>query len=199
MALDIDKNVVRQVSNVRAALNANQDDDSRILILNYCDPRTPTTLFTVASVDQIQTRASWRQLTDANPQVRSFALGDEEEISWQSTDGKTVGGILIKPVGYRAGTRYPLIVAIHGGPAAADVLGFNGGYGAQTYAGAGYAVLLPHYRGSTNYGEKHKTDIVGNYFRLGYDDIMTGVNSLIAQGIVDSTKMGVLGWSAGGH
>jgi len=199
MALDIDKNVVRQVSNVRAALNTNEDDDSRILILNYSDPRTPTTLFTVASVDQIQTRASWRQLTDANPQVRSFALGDEEEISWQSTDGKTVGGILIKPVGYRAGTRYPLIVAIHGGPAAADVLGFNGGYGAQTYAGAGYAVLLPNYRGSTNYGEKHKTDIVGNYFQKGYEDIMTGVDYLIAQGIVDSTKMGVLGWSAGGH
>jgi dipeptidyl aminopeptidase/acylaminoacyl peptidase len=144
-------------------------------------------------------RASWRQLTDANPQIRGFALGDEEEINWKSTDGKTVGGILIRPVGYQAGSRYPLIVAIHGGPASADVLGFNGGYGGQTYAGAGYAVLMPNYRGSTNYGEKHKTDIVGNYFQKGYEDIMTGVDYLISQGIVDSTKMGVLGWSAGGH
>ena len=199
MALDIDKNTVRQVSNVRASLNANEDDDSRLLLLNYADPSTPATLFTVASVDQIPVRANWRQLTDANPQVRGFALGDEEEISWKSTDGKTVGGILIKPVGYQPGTRYPLIVAIHGGPASADVLGFNGGYGAQTYAGAGYAVLMPNYRGSTNYGEKHKTDIVGNYFQKGYEDIMTGVDHLISQGIVDSTKMGVLGWSAGGH
>jgi dipeptidyl aminopeptidase/acylaminoacyl peptidase len=199
MALDIDKNTVRQVSNVRASLNANEDDDSRLLLLNYADPSTPSTLFTVASVDQIPVRANWRQLTDANPQVRGFALGDEEEISWKSTDGKTVGGILIKPVGYQPGTRYPLIVAIHGGPASADVLGFNGGYGAQTYAGAGYAVLMPNYRGSTNYGEKHKTDIVGNYFQKGYEDIMTGVDHLISQGIVDSTKMGVLGWSAGGH
>ena len=199
MALDIDKNTVRQVSNVRASISAREDDDSRTLLVNYADPRTPPTLFTVASVDQIPVRASWRQLTDANPQVRGFALGDEEEISWKSTDGKTVGGILIKPVGYQAGTRYPLIVAIHGGPASADVLGFNGGYGAQTYAGAGYAVLMPNYRGSTNYGEKHKTDIVGNYFQKGYEDIMTGVDYLIAQGIVDSTKMGVLGWSAGGH
>jgi dipeptidyl aminopeptidase/acylaminoacyl peptidase len=199
MALDIDKNTVRQVSNVRASLSANEDDDSRLLLLNYADPSTPPTLFTVASVDQIPLRASWRQLTDANPQVRGFALGDEDEISWKSTDGKTVGGILIKPVGYQPGTRYPLIVAIHGGPASADVLGFNGGYGAQTYAGAGYAVLMPNYRGSTNYGEKHKTDIVGNYFQKGYEDIMTGVDYLISQGIVDSTKMGVLGWSAGGH
>ncbi len=199
MALDVDKNTVRQVSNVRAALNVSQDDDSKLLLLNYADPHTPTTLFTVASVDQIPVRTTWRQLTDANPQIHNFALGDEEEISWKSTDGKTVGGILIKPVGYQPGTRYPLIVAIHGGPAAADVLGFNGGYGAQTYAGAGYAVLMPNYRGSSNYGEKHKTDIVGNYFQKGYEDIMTGVDYLISQGIVDSTKMGVLGWSAGGH
>ncbi len=199
MALDIDKNTVRQISNVRASLAASEDDDSRLLLLNYADPRTPPTLFTVASVDQIPVRTNWRQLTDANPQVRGFVLGDEEEINWKSADGKTVGGILIKPVGYQAGTRYPLIVAIHGGPAAADVLGFNGGYGAQTYAGAGYAVLMPNYRGSTNYGEKHKTDIVGNYFQKGYEDIMTGVDYLISQGIVDSTKMGVLGWSAGGH
>ena len=180
MALDIDKNVVRQVSSVKASLNANQDEDSKLLILNYADPRTPATLFTVTSVDQIPVRANWRQLTDANPQVRNFALGDEEEINWKSADGKTVGGILIKPVGYQQGHRYPLIVAIHGGPAAADVLGFNGGYGAQTYAGAGYAVLMPNYRGSTNYGEKHKTDIVGNYFQKGYEDIMTGVDYLIA-------------------
>jgi dipeptidyl aminopeptidase/acylaminoacyl peptidase len=199
MALDLDKNAVRQVSNVRASLAASEDEDSKLLLLNFADPRTPPTLFTVASVDQIPVRASWRQLTDANPQVRGFALGDEEEINWKSADGKTVGGILIKPVGYQTGTRYPLIVAIHGGPAAADVLGFNGGYGAQTYAGAGYAVLMPNYRGSTNYGEKHKTDIVGNYFQKGYEDIMTGVDYLISQGIVDSTKMGVLGWSAGGH
>ncbi|MEP6550039.1 MAG: hypothetical protein ABJB95_02585, partial [Gemmatimonadales bacterium] len=148
MALDLDRNAVRQVSNVRAALNTNQDHDSRLLLLNYADPRTPATLFTVADVSQIPVRASWRQLTDANPQARNFELGDEEEISWKSADGKTVGGILIKPVGYKAGTRYPLIVAIHGGPASADVLGFNGGYGAQTYAGAGYAVLMPNYRGS---------------------------------------------------
>lgn len=199
MALDLDKNTVRQVSNVRASLYASQDDDSKVLLLNYADPRTPPTLFTVTSVDQIPTRASWRQLTDANPQVRRFALGEEEEINWMSTDGKMVGGILIKPVGYQPGTRYPLIVAIHGGPASADVLGFNGGYGAQTYAGAGYAALMPNYRGSTNYGEKHKTDIVGNYFQKGYEDIMTGVDYLIAHDIADSTKMGVLGWSAGGH
>src|SRR4051812_18966516 len=83
MALDTDKNVVRQVSSVKAALNTSQDEDSKLLILNYADPRTPSTVFTVASVDQVPVRANWRQLTDANPQVHNFALGDEEEISWK--------------------------------------------------------------------------------------------------------------------
>jgi dipeptidyl aminopeptidase/acylaminoacyl peptidase len=107
--------------------------------------------------------------------------------------------VLNLPVGYREGQRYPLIVAIHGGPASADLLSFNGGYGSQVYAGAGYVVLKPNYRGSTNYGEAHRTAIVGNYFPQGYDDIITGVDHLIAQGIVDSSRMGMLGWSAGGH
>jgi len=199
MALDVASGRVRQVSNVRGSLSVNEDEDSRRLLLSYADPRTPNTLFTVSSVAQVANRGAWKQLTDANPQVRQLALGEEEEITWTSADGKKVGGILVKPVGYQPGKRYPLIVAIHGGPAAADVLGFNGGYGAQVYAGAGYAVLKPNYRGSTNYGEAHKTDIVGNYFQKGYEDIMTGVDHLIAQGVVDSTRMGVLGWSAGGH
>ena len=199
LALDVASGKVTQLTNEKASIVANQDEDTKAILINYADPSTPPTIYTVSSIGQIGNKSSWKQLTDANPQVRNFALGEEEEITWKSSDGKMVGGILVKPVGYQKGQKYPLIVAIHGGPASADVLGFNGGYGAQAYAGAGYAVLKPNYRGSTNYGEKHKTDIVGDYFRLGYDDIMTGVNSLIAQGIVDSTKMGVLGWSAGGH
>jgi dipeptidyl aminopeptidase/acylaminoacyl peptidase len=199
LAVDVATGGVRQVTREPASLFVTQDADSKRILINYADPRTPPTIYTVGSIDQVGTRSAWRQLTDANPQVRGFRLGEEEEITWRSSDGKTVGGVLIKPVGYQLGRRYPLIVAIHGGPASADVLGFNGGYGAQVYAGAGYAVLRPNYRGSTNYGESHKTDIVGNYFQKGYEDIMTGVDHLIAQGIVDSTKMGVLGWSAGGH
>ncbi len=196
-ALDVEKNTVRQLTNFPAALSVSKE--SGVFLINYSDPRTPPTIFTVSRVDDVAQRSRWRQLTDVNPQVRNFALGEEAEITWTSTDGKQVGGVLVKPVGYEPGKRYPLIVAIHGGPASADVLSFNGGYGAQAYAGAGYVVLKPNYRGSRNYGEKHKTDIVGNYFEPGYNDIMSGVDYLIEQGIVDPEQMGVLGWSAGGH
>jgi dipeptidyl aminopeptidase/acylaminoacyl peptidase len=199
MMLDVKSGAVRQVTEEKASLSVSLDDDSGVVLINYADPKTPSTIFTADTVQNVASRASWRQLTDPNPQVKQFALGEEEEITWKSKDGMVVGGVLTKPVGYKAGQRYPLIVAIHGGPASADVLGFNGGYGSQVYAGAGYVVLKPNYRGSTNYGLKHKTDIVGNYFQAGYEDIMSGVDHLIAQGIVDGSKMGALGWSAGGH
>ncbi|MBP7571697.1 MAG: S9 family peptidase [Acidobacteria bacterium] len=198
-ALDVVKDTVRQITYEKAALAVDRDEDSGVLLIDYSDQATPRSVYTVASVEQAGTRAAWRPLIESNPQVRDLALGEQEEITWKSTDGRMVGGVLVKPVGYEKGKRYPLIVAIHGGPAGADVLRFNGGYGSQVYAGAGYAVLMPNYRGSTNYGEAHKTAIVGNYFPPGFDDIMTGVDHLIAQGIVDGSRMGALGWSAGGH
>ncbi len=199
LALDVARNTVKQVTQLPAALTVSRDDDAGVLLINYSDPATPPTLYTVASIERVGNKASWTQLSDVNPQLREIALGEEREITWTSTDGKPVGGVLNLPVGYREGQRYPLIVAIHGGPASADLLSFNGGYGSQVYAGAGYVVLKPNYRGSTNYGEAHRTAIVGNYFPQGYDDIITGVDHLIAQGIVDSSRMGMLGWSAGGH
>jgi dipeptidyl aminopeptidase/acylaminoacyl peptidase len=196
LALDVGRGTVRQLTNQDADLSVERDDDSGALLINYSNPTTPSTVYTVASLDQVANRSSWRQLTDVNPQVRGFALGAQEEVTWRSTDGQSVGGLLTLPVGYQRGTRYPLIVWIHGGPSAADVNRFNAA--SQVYAGDGYAVLRPNYRGSSNYGAEFN-DINGDYFTQGYEDIMAGVDHLIAQGIVDGSRMGAMGWSAGGH
>jgi dipeptidyl aminopeptidase/acylaminoacyl peptidase len=198
-SVSTDTGKVTQLTKENATLSIIQDDDTKTVLVNYADSTSPNDIFVIASLAQVATRASWKQLTNANPQIRKIALGETEAVQWKSSDGKMVEGVLVKPVGYEKGKRYPLIVQIHGGPAGADVLRFNPGYGSQIYAGAGYAVLCPNYRGSTNYGERHKMEIGGDYFRQAYDDIMTGVDALIAQGIVDGDKMGVMGWSAGGH
>ena len=199
LSLDIANDKVTQLTSVKGVLNASYDKDSKRIVVSFSDPKTPPTSFIVNTVADVAQRSSWKQLVDANPQVRQRTLGDADEVFWKSTDGKMVGGVLLKPVNFQAGKKYPLIVAIHGGPAAADLLSFNGGYGAQAYANAGYMVLMPNYRGSTNYGEAHRQAIVGDYFKKGYEDIMTGVDQLIAQGMVHADSMGVLGWSAGGH
>jgi dipeptidyl aminopeptidase/acylaminoacyl peptidase len=198
-SIDVASGKVTQLTNVKASVNVSRDDATGTFLITYSDPMTPPAAYTVASLDKIGDQSAWVRLTKANPQVDGFALGEESEITWKSTDGTMVGGVLLKPVGYQTGTKYPLIVAIHGGPAAADLLSFNGGYGAQAYAGAGYMVLMPNYRNSTNYGEKFKIESQGDYFTKGYNDIMAGVDYLIAQGMVNPNQMGVLGWSAGGH
>jgi dipeptidyl aminopeptidase/acylaminoacyl peptidase len=199
-AVSISSGQAKQLTDVKATLSVSRDGETGRVLITYADPKTPPATYTVASLRDVGDRSKWTQLTEPNPWIRQqLALGEEQEISWKSADGRTVSGVLVKPVGYQAGKRYPLIVAIHGGPAAADMLSFDGGYNSQVYAGAGYVVLLPNYRQSTQYGEKFKIESQGDYFTKGFQDIMTGVDYLIAQGIVDSTQMGALGWSAGGH
>ncbi len=196
-ALDIPGNEVRQVTDEEGVVRVDRDEDTGVILISYRDPNTYSTVFTVDDLDEVTDRDQWVQLVDVNPQLREMAFGRMVEVEWTSTDGKTVGGVFTYPVGYEEGTRYPLVVSIHGGPASADLLELDAT--AQVYAGAGYAVLQPNYRGSRNYGNAHRTDIVGDYFTLGFDDIMTGVDHLIAEGIVDGDRMGAFGWSAGGH
>ncbi len=198
-ALDVRSGAVRQLTDVKGIVSAEQDPATRRVLVRYSDPATPSTVYAVPDAGRIGDRRRWTQLTDLYPEVSGLALGQTEEITWTSADGTPVGGVLVKPVGYEPGRRYPLMVVLHGGPHSAEVLEFNGdGDGAQVYAGAGYVVLAPNYRGSTNYGERFKLGVMGDYFGHPFRDVMSGVDHLVAQGLVDSTRMGVLGHSAGG-
>lgn len=141
------------------------------------------------------------RLTDLNPQVRDLALGETEVIQWTSPDGTPVEGVLVKPVGYQAGVRYPLLVEAHGGPTGVTLAGFKGTSGSpgQFWAGQGWAVLYPNPRGSTNYGEEFMTANIMDWGGGDYEDIMAGVDEVIRRGIADSTKMAFQGWSYGGY
>jgi dipeptidyl aminopeptidase/acylaminoacyl peptidase len=168
-AVSVATGQAKQLTDVKGTLTVARDGDTGRLLITYADPKDPPSTYTAKSLADVTDRSKWTQLVDPNAWVKSeLALGDEQEITWTSNDGTKVSGILIKPVGYQQGKRYPLIVAIHGGPAAADMLGFDGGYNSQVYAGAGYAVLLPNYRASTQYGEKFKIETQGDYFTKGY-------------------------------
>lgn len=200
-ALSVAGGDVEQLTRHEGVLAVSQDEDSGRLLATFQNPRSPANYYSLASVSEASQRASWRQLTDSNPAAANWTLGEVSPVKWKSTDGATVEGVLVLPAGYVKGQRYPLVVQIHGGPASATLLNFNATYSnySQIYANAGYACLLPNYRGSTNYGEGFRTKIVGNYFQQGYEDIMAGVDHLIAQGIADPERLGAMGWSAGGH
>ena len=131
---------------------------------------------------------------------RDFLLPRQEALQWEGEDGERVEGLLFYPLDYREGSRYPLIVQTHGGPASSDKFQFGSSSNyIQVLAAKGYFVFKPNYRGSTGYGDDFLRDMVGSYFNQAHKDVMTGVDYLIDRGLVDGDRMGKMGWSGGGH
>ncbi|HKX29523.1 MAG TPA: S9 family peptidase [Blastocatellia bacterium] len=147
----------------------------------------------VAPINQIEAA---RKVTWANPEIRDFALAETNVVKWKGPDNLDIEGLLVKPLGYEEGKRYPLIVLIHGGPYARFTDVFNSR--AQLWATNGYAVLMPNPRGSTGYGHKFTTANVGDWGGKDYQDIMAGVDAMIVRGIADPEKLVVMGGSYGG-
>lgn len=141
------------------------------------------------------------KLTTLNPQLMDLKLGTGEVVRWIGTDGMEMEGVLIKPVGYEKGKRYPLLVNVHGGPAGIHTRSFalDYVYPSHVFAGEGYAVLKPNPRGSGGYGEKFRKANVRDWGEGDYNDIMAGVDYLIKEGIADENKLGIMGWSYGGY
>lgn len=199
-AVDVASGAARALTRVTGIVTAAKPPNQETALLRYSDPASPTDLY-LAPLTQVGQRGKWTRLTRLNPWVDSLALGRYETVRWKSGDGTTVEGILVYPVGWTQGTRVPLIVQLHGGPASAYQNSFSGGHGTYTHvlAGKGYAVLQPNYRGSTGYGERFQTAIAGSYWPLAAADIMAGVDTVIARGVAHPDSLGMMGWSAGGH
>jgi dipeptidyl aminopeptidase/acylaminoacyl peptidase len=143
-----------------------------------------------------------RRLTDLGTQLKDWALGPSEVISWKSSDGTTIEGVLHKPADFTAGRRHPLIVVIHGGPTGISrpaKFRTNGVYPIDIWLSKGALVLEPNYRGSAGYGEKFRSLNVRNLGVGDAWDVVSGVDALVAQGLVDRDRVGAAGWSQGGY
>ena len=159
----------------------------------HTSPDWPSEIYT-ATADGDPVR-----LTDANTWLRDegVQLGRVETVRWTNSDGQQVEGVLTKPVGYEEGVAYPFIVNPHGGPTGASLAAFN--TAAQFFAGNGYVVLQPNFRGSTNYGQAFVSANIDNWGITDYDDVMTGVDHAIAMGWADPDRLICYGWSYGGY
>ncbi|MBI3663447.1 MAG: S9 family peptidase [Acidobacteria bacterium] len=140
---------------------------------------------------------SLERVTDLNPWLKEYALGDVEVVKWKSTDGTEIEGVLTKPVGYEAGRKYPLLVNPHGGPTGASLASFSASV--QVLAANGYLVLQPNFRGSTGRGEKFAAANKNTWGKGDYEDCMTGVDFALKQGWADADRLGAYGWSYGGY
>lgn len=143
-------------------------------------------------------RGAPRVLTDLNGNLLGQRdLATVEEIWFESSaDGRRIQGWIMKPPGFDPSQRYPLVLEIHGGP--------HANYGErftvelQAYAAAGYVVLYTNPRGSTGYGQEFAQLIHHNYPGEDHDDLMSGVDAVIAQGYIDPERLYITGGSGGG-
>jgi dipeptidyl aminopeptidase/acylaminoacyl peptidase len=146
-------------------------------------------------------RGQFTRLTRHNAWLSDRQLGDQSSITWSGADDLEMEGILIKPVGYEEGVRYPLAVLPHGGPEGISMNGWNTRalYPVQVLANEGYVVFKPNYRGSggrgTAFASANHRDLGGKEF----DDVLYGIDHLDEIGLIDPDRVGISGTSYGGY
>lgn len=144
-----------------------------------------------------------RVVTNLTEQANSFQLGTRELISWKSTDGSTIEGVLIKPQDFDPTKKYPLLCIIHGGPTGVDrpalLTPDSRYYPSDLWVARGALVLKVNYRGSAGYGEKFRKLNMRNLGVGDAWDVLSGVDYLVNKGWVDKSKVACMGWSQGGY
>ncbi len=128
--------------------------------------------------------------------LAKLKLGATEEISFQSKDGASINGFIVKPPDYQPGKKYPALLRIHGGPVSQFVNEFMLDW--QLFAARGYLVIGANPRGSSGRGENFSTAIYADWGNKDAQDVLAAVDYAVAQGWADPARLGVGGWSYGG-
>jgi dipeptidyl aminopeptidase/acylaminoacyl peptidase len=141
------------------------------------------------------------RLTTLNPGLSKTEFGVQSVVRYTSRDGVPLEGILITPVGYEKGRKYPLLVVVHGGPEYHWSNSWVTSYGepGQVFAAKGYTVFFPNYRSSTGYGVEFAASGLGDPAGREFDDIADGIDHLASVGIADRERIGLGGGSYGGY
>jgi dipeptidyl aminopeptidase/acylaminoacyl peptidase len=142
-----------------------------------------------------------KKITDLSAQAGNWATSTLDVVSWKSQDGAAIEGVLHLPADFNPSKKYPLLVVIHGGPTGVSrAVPFTSTiYPIDVWVPRGVLVLEPNYRGSAGYGEKFRALNVRNLGVGDAWDVLSGIDSLIAKGIVDPARVGTMGWSQGGY
>jgi dipeptidyl aminopeptidase/acylaminoacyl peptidase len=141
------------------------------------------------------------RMTHLNDDIAArFRLPRQEAIRWTAPDGQALEGLVTYPLDYVPGRAYPTIVQSHGGPRSADQFNvFAYGRFLPLLTAKGMLVLSVNYRGGTGYGDHFLQGMNAGYFRHADKDVLSGVDELVRRGMADPDRLGMMGWSAGGH
>lgn len=163
------------------------------MVYSFASPHDMAEMF-------LKTTGSTRQLTDLNASVLAGKqIAQVEPFTFISNDNKyQVEAFLTRPLGLTPGSKYPLIVDIHGGPHGQNGPAFN--FLAQVYAAYGWATLNVNYRGSTGYGQKFADAVFGDQDGNEGEDVLYGVSAAVRRNLwIDRDRMGIEGVSYGGQ
>jgi len=138
-----------------------------------------------------------RRLTDFNHEIASLALGKAERFEWKGPDGFQEDGVLFYPPDFQKDHKYPLVLIIHGGPQASTTTQFS--FLPQLMATHGFVVFSPNYRGSDNLGNAYQRAIWNDAGDGPGRDVIAGIDALKKRSFIDTSKIGVTGWSYGGY
>jgi dipeptidyl aminopeptidase/acylaminoacyl peptidase len=141
------------------------------------------------------------KLTDHNLWLKDVKLAQQKMINYKARDGKDIHGVLVYPLNYTQGKQYPLIVYIHGGPEACVQNGWVNNYSqwGQFAASRDYFVFFPNYRASSGRGVEFTMEGYAALLEKEYEDVIDGIDYLIAEKMVDPKKVGIGGGSYGGY
>lgn len=140
-------------------------------------------------------------ITNNTAQIKDWATPVNEVVQWKSRDGAEIEGILLKPKNFDAKKKYPLLVVIHGGPTGIDLPDPvpTYVYPIMQWVEKGALVLRVNYRGSAGYGAKFRALNVRNLGVGDMWDVVSGVEYLASKNMIDTSRMGCMGWSQGGY
>ncbi len=140
---------------------------------------------------------AFRRLSRQNDAwLSEVELATTEDFTSKSKDGTIVNSLLVKPAGFKAGQKYPLLLLIHGGPNGQDEHSFS--FDQEFFAAQGYIVLAVNYRGSSGRGSAFQKAIYADWCNKEVSDLIGAVNEAIRLGIADPERLGLGGWSYGG-
>jgi dipeptidyl aminopeptidase/acylaminoacyl peptidase len=188
----------KQLTNEQGTLSPfTVSSDGSVTVFTKQDVQHPADVYVIKAASKFE----FVKLTNHNPQVNDLSLSSSEVIRWKSKDGMEIEGVVIYPVDYDKSKRYPMVAMIHGGPSGVWTASFPGSWGnaGHVWAGRGWVCFYPNIRGSSAYGEKFLYANIRDWGGGDYQDIQSGIDSLVTKGVADADKLGQIGWSYGGY
>jgi dipeptidyl aminopeptidase/acylaminoacyl peptidase len=179
----------RLTAGARVVLNASPGTDGALAVIASAPAEIPE-IYALEG-------GKLRQLSHQNDEwIKGVQLGTTEEFSSTSKDGTEVHGLIVKPVGFQAGRKYPALLRIHGGPNGQDSNSFS--FEREIFAANGYVVVAVNYRGSNGRGSAYQKAIFADWGNKEVVDLVGAMDRVQQMDFVDANRLGIGGWSYGG-